>query len=89
MVRHFGFRQRLEGFEFSRVLGRLQLTDFLSQHRLGLERFLLDARDKLLLLINDLLELVDPFIVALLLMSALVVSVVDRFDVRVDFLDLI
>ena len=50
---------------------------------------MLDGRDQLLLLVDDLLELVDPLIAALLMVSALVVSVVDRFDVRVDFLDLI
>ena len=89
VVRHLGFRQRFEGFEFFSVLGCLQLTDFLGQHCLGLERFLLDGGDQLLLLVNDLLELVNPFIVALLLMSALVVSVVDRFYIWVDFLNLI
>ena len=50
---------------------------------------MLDGRDQLLLLVDDLLELVDPLVAALLVMPALVVSVVDRFDVRVDLLDLI
>ena len=50
---------------------------------------MLDGRNKLLLLVNDLLELVHAFVVALLLMSALVVAVVDRFDVRVYFFNLI
>ena len=65
------------------------MVDFLGQHRLGLERFLLDGRNELLLLVNDLLELVHAFVVALLLVAALVVAVVDRFNVRVYFFDLI
>lgn len=89
VVRRFFFRQRFEGFEFFTGLGCLQLTDFLAQHRLGLERILLDVCNQFLLLVDDLLELVHPLVVALLLMSALVVPVVDRLDVRVYFLDLI
>ena len=71
------------------LLRRLQLVNFIGQHRLGLERFLLDGRNQLLLLVNDLLELVHAFVVALLLMSALIVAIVDRFNVRVDLFDLI
>jgi len=89
VVRRVFFRQRFEGFEFVAGLGCLQLTDLLAQHRLGLERVLLDVCNQFLLLVDDLLELVHPLVVALLLMSALVVPVVDRLDVRVYFLDLI
>ena len=77
MVTHLFFRQRFEGFEFLTVLGCLQLTDFLAQHCLGLECILLNVCNQFLLLLDDLLELVHPLIVALLLMSALVVPVVD------------
>ena len=89
VVGPFFFRQRFEGFEFFTGLGCLQLADLLAQHRLCLERVLLEVCDQLLLFVDDLLELVHPLVVALLLVSALVVPVVDRFDVRVDFLDLI
>ena len=89
VVRRFFFRQRFEGFEFFTGLGCLQLTNFLAQHRLGLERILLDVRNQFLLLVDDLLELLHPFIVALLLMSPIIVAVVNRLDVRVDFLNLI
>ena len=86
---HFVFRQRSVGFEFLVVFGRLQLIDFLAQHRLGLERVLLNVCDQLFLLVDDLLELLHPFVVALLLMSPIIVAVVNRLDVRVDFLNLI
>ena len=92
MVRHachVFFRHGAEGFEWTTGPRSLQLVDPVGQHRLGLERFLLDGRNKLLLLVNDLLELVHAFVVALLLMSTLVVAVVDRFDVRVYFFNLI
>ena len=50
---------------------------------------MLDGRNQLLLLVNDLLKLVHAFVVALLLMSALIVAIVDRFNVRVNLFDLI
>jgi len=79
MVRQLFFGARFEGFEFVSVLS-LQLIDLLGQHCLGLECVLLDACDQLLLLVNDFLQLVYPFIilsVALLLVSALVIPGVD------------